>query len=187
MPSARIKGFACGSPCERQKRVNAPGLKRVSGTWLACPAVARDLILVRDEIARTVASRDQTLDALSKHLSSRAGKGLRPALLLLARGGKSADIAALKSAAAVELIHVASLYHDDIMDRSEMRWGAATVNARWGNGVAALGGTFLLARSQRLLLEVGQTAAELGATAAARLCAGELRELENAYNLESRD
>jgi heptaprenyl diphosphate synthase len=146
--------------------------------------VAADLAPVGQEIARATGAADPALAALVGHLAALGGKRLRPALMLLARGGQPADAAALKAAAAIELIHLASLYHDDIMDRSATRRGADSVNARWGNCVAALGGTFLFARSQRLLMEVGEQAVALGASASAQLCAGQLREAENAYNLD---
>ena len=152
--------------------------------WLACPAVAADLAPIHREIAAAVAASDPALAALFGHLAALGGKRLRPALLLLARGGQPADPVTLKAAAAIELIHLASLYHDDIMDRSLSRRGTDSVNARWGNGAAALGGTFLFGRSQRLLMEVGEEAAVLGVNASAQLCAGQLREAENSYNLD---
>lgn len=157
---------------------------RENDAWLACPAVAADLAPIHREITGALAASDPALAALIGHLAALGGKRLRPALLLLARGGHPADAVALKAAAAIELIHLASLYHDDIMDRSASRRGTDSVNALWGNGAAALGGTFLFGRSQRLLMEVSEEAAVLGVNASAQLCAGQLREAENTYNLD---
>lgn len=152
--------------------------------WLVCSAVAKDIARLGPVLSRAVGDSDPRLAELAGHLLALGGKRLRPALLLLARGDEPADETALSAAAAVELIHVASLYHDDIMDRSVIRRGAHSASARWGNGAATMAGTFLFARAQKLLRSVGHTAVERSASAAARLCTGQLREAENAFNLD---
>ena len=157
---------------------------RAGDDWLSCLAVRTDIARIDAALRAAVTTDDPALTSLAGHLATRGGKRLRPALLFLARGGEPADEVALRAATGVELIHLASLYHDDVMDRSARRRGAETVNARWGNGAAALGGTFLFTRAQRLLAGVGAAATEMAIAASARLCAGQLREAENAYNLE---
>lgn len=119
---------------------------------------------------------------MMSHLLSLGGKRLRPALLLLARGDGEADEVGLAAAAAIEVIHISSLHHDDVMDRGETRRGAQSVNRRWGNGAATLSGTLLYARAHTSLRAAGDEAVRLAAVATSRLCAGQLRESENAFN-----
>lgn len=156
--------------------------------WIACPAVAADLARLGPLLMASVASDDPDMAALTGHLLAAGGKRLRPALLLLARGDAPAalpaDATALAAAAAIELIHVASLYHDDIMDRSPTRRGASSAQCRWSNGAATLAGTWLFARAQQLLRPAGPDAIAKAAHSAAELCAGQLREAENAYHLD---
>ena len=155
--------------------------------WLACAAVAADLVRLGPLLMACAASDDAHTAALTGHLLAQGGKRLRPALLLLARGealaAAPADATALDAAAAVELIHVASLYHDDIMDRSPTRRGASSAQCRWGNGAATLAGTWLFARAQQLLRAAGPAALVAAARTSVALCSGQLREAENAYHL----
>ena len=152
--------------------------------WLSCAAVAKDLARVDAAINAASRTGDAATSELIAHLARLGGKRLRPALLLLARGGARADEAAINAAVAVELIHLASLYHDDVMDRSKVRRGGESANARWGNGLATLGGTLLFGRAMRMLIDLGPDAAEFGARASAALCLGQLKEAENAYNID---
>lgn len=156
--------------------------------WLACSVVASDLTRLGPLLAACAATDDARMAALTGHLLASGGKRLRPALLLLARGeaqaAEPADATALDAAAAVELIHVASLYHDDIMDRSPTRRGASSAHSRWGTGAATLAGTWLFARAQQLLRPAGPEALVAAARTAVALCSGQLREAENAYHLE---
>lgn len=156
--------------------------------WLACPAVTADLARLGPLLLDCAATDDPAMAALTGHLLAAGGKRLRPALLLLARGDAPAalpaDGVAMAAAAAVELIHVASLYHDDIMDRSPTRRGAPSAQCRWSNGAATLAGTWLFARAQQLLRPAGPEAIAAAARTAADLCAGQLREAENAYHLD---
>jgi heptaprenyl diphosphate synthase len=84
----------------------------------------------------------------------------------------------------MELLHVASLYHDDVMDRATTRRGAASANSLWGNLLAASGGTLLFARAIGLLASLGDEANRLASAASVRLCTGQLQEVENAYNVD---
>jgi geranylgeranyl pyrophosphate synthase len=149
---------------------------------IASPVVRTGLAALEAVLHASVASDDAELERAARELAARGGKRLRPAVLLLARGGRRVDRAALRAAAAVELLHLASLCHDDIMDRSTTRRGAPSANRRYGNGMAALLGTHLFARAVRLLGEVGDWAVQLGSGFASRLCAGQLHEVESAFD-----
>jgi heptaprenyl diphosphate synthase len=132
-----------------------------------------------------VRTREQPLRDLALHLIGLGGKRLRPALAVVAGNfGRLHDERLLEAAAAVELLHVASLYHDDVIDRASTRRGAMSANRRWGNGAAAVGGTYLFSCATALLAELGDTATRLATKACSEVCVGELQEIENAYNLE---
>lgn len=148
------------------------------------PAVREGLLAVERALLASLALRDLQAREMALHLAAAGGKRLRPALLLLAMGEARPSGRAARAGAAVELIHLASLYHDDIMDRAARRRGVGSVNARWGNAPAAAIGTLMLARATTLLAGLGRAALALGSRQVARLCAGQLREAENAYNLD---
>lgn len=154
--------------------------------WLVCEQVARDLARLPAALDALVAEQDPDLAGMLVHLLALGGKRIRPMLLLLAIGNAPVDATALRAAAAVELIHIASLYHDDVMDRGTSRRGAPTASRKWGNTEAILAGTLLYARAHRTLRHVGTEAVTFAASATARLCTGQLRELENAFNLALR-
>jgi len=114
---------------------------------------AEELELVEDALRKAVASNVSVLSEASEHIILSGGKRLRPRLVLLsykASGGK--DISRVVSlAVAVELLHTASLIHDDINDHSDMRRGRATVNLRWGDSLALLTGDFMFIRLLSLI------------------------------------
>jgi heptaprenyl diphosphate synthase len=113
------------------------------------------------------------------------GKRLRPVLVLLsaqAAGGAARD--AVVPAAGVELLHAASLLHDDVIDESVLRRGQPTGNALWGNQVAALAGTFLTACALRALAGLGHEAARLVDVALHELWEGQMAELEGVFHLD---
>lgn len=140
--------------------------------------------MVEATLEAAVRPRDVQFRAMAAYLLRRGGKRLRPALVLLA--GEFGDFALprlLRGAAAVELLHIASLYHDDVMDQANTRRGEASANVRWGNPAAVLAGTYLFASAARLMVEVGGRATELAATAIDRLCAGQLAEMESSFDM----
>lgn len=117
--------------------------------------VAGDLQALGPLLDRELASDDPFIGELVGHVLSTHGKLIRPALALLsaaACGG--ADEQRLLLAGAVELVHVASLVHDDIIDASDLRRGASTVNALWGNQIAVLLGDYLLATAFTLISRI---------------------------------
>ncbi|MET8141239.1 polyprenyl synthetase family protein [Sphaerisporangium sp. NPDC005288] len=132
-----------------------------------------------DELLRSTLRnpRDPFLTTVATHLLNAGGKRLRPTVVLLAaRFGDPAHPHVVRAAAAVELMHVASLYHDDVMDEAPVRRGAPSVNARWGNRVAILAGDYLVAKAGELAAPLGAAALEAQARMLTRLVTGQLRE-----------
>lgn len=114
----------------------------------------------------------------ASHLMRAGGKRLRPLFTLVAAGvGPQPDSDSLVTAAAVvELIHLATLYHDDVMDEADIRRGAKSANARWDNSIAILTGDFLFAQASRLVAGLGQEAVRIIAETFAELVTGQTRE-----------
>jgi heptaprenyl diphosphate synthase len=113
----------------------------------------------------------------SLHLIEAGGKRFRPLLTLLAAqlaGGTSEDV--VVAATSVELVHLATLYHDDVMDEATMRRGAESANARWDNTVAILTGDYLFAHASRLVSQLGPDAVRIIAETFAELVTGQMRE-----------
>ncbi|MGW1353620.1 polyprenyl synthetase family protein [Streptomyces sp. sk2.1] len=121
---------------------------------------------------------DPRVAALTSHLAAAGGKRLRPLLVLLgAEFGEPFRDGVTEAAVIAELVHISSLYHDDVMDGATMRHGVDSVNARWGERLAVAGGNWLLARAARLASELGPEAVRYNAEIASRLVAGQLGEL----------
>jgi heptaprenyl diphosphate synthase len=120
---------------------------------------------------------------MARHLPTAGGKRFRPMLLVGAAGlgfdltGQVDQEAALKAALVVELTHVASLYHDDVMDEAEWRRGAPSANKRWQNSTAILIGDFIFARSSAVGASLGSDYVSFQAHTFARLVAGQIEEL----------
>lgn len=123
----------------------------------------------------------------SRHLVDAGGKRFRPLLVLLAaefgrdRGGTEAGedqipLAVLQAAVVVELTHLATLYHDDVMDEADRRRGVDSANARWTNSVAILTGDFLFSKASNILADLGPEAVRIQATTFERLVTGQIKE-----------
>lgn len=153
-------------------------------TWIESAEVQEAIVRLGPVLIELARSEHPQLAEMAGYLAARGGKRIRPALLFVAHGPGCTAPKVLRAAASVELIHLASLYHDDIIDRGQIRRGAASANAKWGNRAAMLTGTFLFLRAQVLTEALGHEVRSLAATAAAELCLGQLRESENAYNAE---
>ncbi len=122
----------------------------------------------------------------ARHLVRAGGKRFRPLLVLLAaQFGDPHAPGVVPSAVVVELTHLATLYHDDVMDEADVRRGVASANARWDNSVAVLTGDFLFARASRVLADLGPEAVRIQAEAFERLVTGQI--LETAGPLPGRD
>ncbi|MBF5081748.1 polyprenyl synthetase family protein [Quadrisphaera sp. INWT6] len=132
---------------------------------------------VEAQLREAVRHTDALADAASRHLVEAGGKRVRPMLALLAAHlGDPDDPGVLTAAVAVELVHLASLYHDDVMDDAPLRRGAPSAQAKWGNDVAILTGDLLFARASRLVAELGPLAVRLQAETFERLCLGQMHE-----------
>jgi heptaprenyl diphosphate synthase len=135
------------------------------------------LTRVDDLILTTVDHEDPLIAQASAHLTEAGGKRLRPLLTLLAAElGSGANDHVVAAAAGVELTHLASLYHDDVMDEADLRRGAESANARWDNHVAILTGDFLFSKSSELTAELGADAVRIQAQTFTRLVEGQIQE-----------
>lgn len=151
------------------------------GAVLAEPALAaavkRGLERVEQLLHDVLRSDLDFITNASLHLIDAGGKRFRPVFTLLAAqfGDGDCDEVA-RAAAVVELVHLATLYHDDVMDEATMRRGAVSANARWDNTVAILIGDFLFANASRLVADLGPEAVRIIAQTFARLVTGQLQE-----------
>ena len=133
---------------------------------------------------------DEFLTEVTSHLIPAGGKRLRPAFVIASALAIDPDGAAADAVTeemvcggvAVELVHLGSLYHDDVMDDAETRRGIEAVNHRWGNLKAILAGDFLLAKASELAASLGTEVAALLAATIGRLCEGQVRELQLIYD-----
>ncbi len=147
-----------------------------------------DLARVEGRLNDAVRADDQFLGDLAGHLLAAGGKRLRPTLSLCA-GYAAAGIATPATAevvtggAAVELVHLGSLYHDDVIDEAETRRGVPSVNARWSNIVAILAGDYLLAQASSLAASLGADVAALLAATIGELCRGQVLELQHLFDV----
>ncbi len=131
-----------------------------------------------DALLRTVLDHDDPFIAqASVHLSEAGGKRLRPMLTLLAAelgSGINDDVVA--SATGVELTHLASLYHDDVMDEADLRRGVVSANSAYGNSTAILVGDLLFGKASELVAGLGPEAVKIQAQTFVRLCSGQIRD-----------
>lgn len=133
---------------------------------------------VEEALFQHVQSRTAYVTEAATHLLSAGGKRFRPLLVLLAAelGPDTGASAIIDAACVVELTHVGSLYHDDVMDEADLRRGADSANARWDNHVAILTGDLLFARSSELTAALGPEAVLIQAKTFARLVEGQILE-----------
>ncbi|MBR7743260.1 polyprenyl synthetase family protein [Phycicoccus sp. BSK3Z-2] len=128
-------------------------------------------------IAERVDHDDPFLAEAGSHLTRAGGKRFRPLLTLLAAEvGSGADDAVVAAAAGVELTHLASLYHDDVMDEADVRRGAPSANALYGNTTAILVGDLLFGTASDIVADLGPDAVRIQARTFVRLCAGQIRD-----------
>jgi heptaprenyl diphosphate synthase len=152
---------------------------------LGLSGLDQDLRRVEPLLVSTVGAGDPFLDQVATHLIKAGGKRLRPMLALAAatRGERTATEEDLLGSVAVELVHLASLYHDDVIDEATMRRGTDSVNARFGNLMAIVGGDYLLARSAEIAASLGTEIAGLLATTLGLLCKGQVAEVKTAFSV----
>jgi heptaprenyl diphosphate synthase len=141
-----------------------------------------DLDRVEMALRNAVQTDDPLLTEIASHLILAGGKRVRPGFAIAAAGTATATATpashrVVMGAAAVELVHLGSLYHDDVMDEALVRRTVPSVNARWGNLRAILAGDFLLARASEIAAALGTEVAGLLAATIGQLCEGEVRQL----------
>jgi len=158
------------------KIVLPPQLRKVVDKNLI-KSIQAGLEKVETALLESVTHTDPVANVTSRHLLEAGGKRLRPVLVLLgaALGDANKD-EVIKAAVVVELTHLATLYHDDVMDRAPMRRGVPTAHEVWGNSVAILTGDLLFARASQIVSRLGGKALTLQADTFERLCLGQLHE-----------
>ena len=136
------------------------------------------MVRVEEALAGHVRSRAGFVTQAASHLMEAGGKRFRPLLVLLAAecGDRPDADEVVTAACVVELTHLASLYHDDVMDEAQLRRGAVSANARWDNHVAILTGDFLFSKSSELTAELGADAVRIQARTFTRLVEGQILE-----------
>ncbi|KAA9133784.1 polyprenyl synthetase family protein [Microbacterium caowuchunii] len=168
---------------------SAPGAHLASRLGLtervfAGPASRRMLKTVEDGLARVetkmgeeLRAADSIADAASRYLYEAGGKRVRPMLTLLtSQLGEGVTPEVIEGAAALELTHLGSLYHDDVMDGADKRRGVPAAHAVWGNNVAILTGDLLFSRASQIMARIGERAIQLQADTFERLVLGQLHE-----------
>ncbi len=139
--------------------------------------IARLLDVVEEQLRTSVKQADPIVDQASRHLVNAGGKRLRPVLTLLAAHlGDPDRPAVIEAAIGAELTHLATLYHDDVMDSAPLRRGAPAAHQVWGNTVAILTGDLLFARASAVVAGLGPEAVRIQAETFERLCLGQLHE-----------
>jgi heptaprenyl diphosphate synthase len=136
-----------------------------------------DLARVEASLMATAHPGDELFTEASRHSIAAGGKRFRALLVLLAaQFGDPKDPRVIQAAVAIELTHLATLFHDDVMDEADVRRGQPSVNSRWSNSVAILTGDFLFAQASRILADLGPEAVRIQAETFNRLVDGQLSE-----------
>jgi len=148
--------------------------------------VETDLQRLESLLAESVIFGDDYLDQVTTHLIYAGGKRLRPILAVASAtmGERDATREDLLGGVSVELMHLASLYHDDVMDEAEIRRNVDSVNARYGNLIAIVGGDYLMARSAGIAADLGVEVAGLMAHTLAWLTRGQVAEVRTIFSVD---
>ncbi|PKR85910.1 heptaprenyl diphosphate synthase component II [Heyndrickxia camelliae] len=142
-----------------------------------------DIDLIEKELHKAITSDSDLIQKASLNLIDAGGKRLRPIFVLLSAKFGKYDIQAIKNVAvALELIHMASLVHDDVIDNAELRRGKLTVNAKWDNRVAMYTGDYILACSLEYMTKIDNVEAHrILANTIAEVCFGEIEQIKDKY------
>src|SRR5262252_6057007 len=139
--------------------------------------VSEGLGRVEEALREAARAEEPLLDKASRHLIDAGGKRFRATLVLLAaQFGDPADERVVPAAVAIELTHLATLYHDDVMDEAVVRRGHESANSRWSNMIAILTGDFLFARASAVVSELGAEAIRIQAETFTQLVSGQVAE-----------
>lgn len=141
-------------------------------------SVRAQLELIEAALLRAAEADSDMVTEAAQHIIAAGGKRFRPLLVILGSrlGPRAAVDDVVKAAVVVELTHVASLYHDDVMDEARMRRGSVSANSRWGNTVAILVGDLLFARASDIVCDLGPDFVRLQARTFSRLVQGQIAE-----------
>ena len=158
---------------------------RLRSPLLALGGMNGDRERVESTIHEAVRNSDPYLTEIASHLIVAGGKRLRPVVAMAAAqvAGTEPSHDVVRGGVACELVHLGSLYHDDVIDESDTRRGVETVNAKWGNLQAILAGDFLLSRASEIAASLGTEVAGLLARTIGWLCEGEIEQLRYAYDV----
>jgi heptaprenyl diphosphate synthase len=145
-----------------------------------------DIQFIEKELERTVQSDYSLLSEAGLHLLQAGGKRIRPVFVLLSGMFGDYDIHRIKYVAvALELIHMASLVHDDVIDDAELRRGQPTIKAKWDNRIAMYTGDYLFARSLEFMTKIKEPLAhEILSKTIVEVCLGEIEQIKDKYNME---
>ncbi len=158
-------------------RISLPKQLRKVADRALLKSLESGLELVEDQLLSATSHADKIAGASARHLVEAGGKRVRPTLVLLAAQlGDPTRQDVLDAAVVVELTHLATLYHDDVMDDAPTRRGVPTAQTIWGNSVAILTGDLLFARASQVGSHLGQASLTLQADTFERLCLGQLHE-----------
>ena len=140
--------------------------------------VSAKLALIEDELGRQAGADTPFVTEAANHIISAGGKRFRPLLVVLCSqfGDAVNDADLVRAAVVMELTHVASLYHDDVMDEASRRRGAPSANLRWGNSVAIMVGDYLFSKASLAVAELGVDFVKLQARTFSRLVQGQIAE-----------
>ena len=153
------------------------------------PALAADLSIgmqgVEDLLREHIKGDYPLVEETSRHLVAAGGKRLRPLLTLISSHyGDPTRKEVIPAAVVCELTHLATLYHDDVMDEAPLRRGVESANNRWGNTIAILTGDYLFSKASDLLADLGPEAVRLQARTFERLVIGQIMETQGPQNGE---
>ncbi len=148
--------------------------------------IAEELKRVEKKMLEVIQTPVEVLNDIGVHLTKAGGKRLRPALYLLcARQGKEKSADPIATAAALELIHMATLVHDDVIDRAETRRGIPTAHTKWGNNPSVLAGDFLFAKAFTLVaMQNNARLITVMADIISTMCEGEVAQNQEMFNAE---
>ena len=142
-------------------------------------SLVADMSRVEDLLRSHIVGKYPLVIETSRHLVEAGGKRLRPLLTLLgAQFGEPNNVQVIQAAVVCELTHLATLYHDDVMDEAPLRRGVESANNRWGNTVAILTGDYLFAKTSALLADLGPEAVRIHAHTFERLVIGQIMETQ---------
>jgi len=154
--------------------------------------LANDMAIIETALTSASLANDESLSVIAGHLVAAGGERLRPALVAASGlvgtvhplAGNAMSTRLIRASVSVELVHLGTLYHDDVIDKASTRDGVETVNHRWGDLKAILAGDFLLARASELAATLSTEIAEILAETIGWVCEGQARELKSVHNVD---